>query len=42
MYNRGHWKKIIEDAEVQIKKGLLLYPATRPIHKTLEFSFGIP
>jgi len=29
---------IIEDAEVTIKKGLLLYPSTRPIHKTLEFS----
>jgi RecJ-like exonuclease len=31
-------QSIIEDAEVLIKKGLLLYPATRPIHKTLEFS----
>ena len=29
---------IIEDAEVTIKKGLLLYPSTRPVHKTLEFS----
>jgi len=29
---------IINDAEVAIKKGLLLYPSTRPIHKTLEFS----
>lgn len=36
-------KKIIEDAEVIIKRGLMLYPATRPIHKTLEFSpFFIP
>jgi RecJ-like exonuclease len=33
--------KILEDAEVIIKKGLLLYPATRPIHKTLEFSSAI-
>lgn len=30
--------QIINDAEVTIKKGLLLYPSTRPIHKTLEFS----
>ncbi len=30
--------KIIEDANITIKKGLLLYPATRPLHKTLEFS----
>lgn len=29
---------IINDAEVSIKKGLLLYPATRPVHKTLEYS----
>jgi len=33
--------KILEDAEVVIKKGLLLYPATRPIHKTLEFSSSL-
>ncbi|MEK6820546.1 MAG: DHHA1 domain-containing protein, partial [Nanoarchaeota archaeon] len=30
--------RIVEDAEVLIKKGLLLYPSTRPIHKALEFS----
>ena len=29
---------ILADAEVVIKKGLMLYPSTRPIHKTLEFS----
>lgn len=29
---------IINDAEMVIKKGLLLYPATRPLNKTLEFS----
>lgn len=29
---------IINDAEMIIKKGLLLYPATRPLNKTLEFS----
>jgi len=33
--------KIIECAEVIIKRGLLLYPATRPIHKTLEFSSSV-
>ena len=29
---------ILNDAELIIKKGLLLYPATRPLNKTLEFS----
>ncbi len=29
---------IINDAEMLIKKGLLLYPATRPLNKTLEFN----
>ncbi len=33
--------KIIEDAELVIKKGLMLYPATRPVHKALEFSSSI-
>ncbi len=33
--------KIIEDANVIIKKGLLLYPSTRPIHKALEFSSSL-
>lgn len=35
---------VLNDAEVIIKKGLLLYPATRPINRTLEFSssFFIP
>lgn len=32
---------IIKDADVTIKKGLLFYPSTRPIHKTLEFSSSI-
>lgn len=32
---------IISDAEVVIKKGLLLYPSTRPVHKALEFSSGM-
>ena len=32
---------IVTDSEVIIKRGLLLYPSTRPIHKTLEFSSGI-
>ena len=30
--------EIINDAEVNIKKGLLLYPSTRPIDRTLEYS----
>ncbi len=30
--------EIINDAEVKIKKGLLLYPSTRPIDRVLEFS----
>lgn len=30
--------KILEDAEVTVKKSILLYPSTRPINKTLEFS----
>lgn len=32
---------IINDAEMIIKKGLLFYPATRPLNKALEFSSGI-
>jgi len=30
--------EIINDADVNIKKGLLLYPSTRPIDRTLEYS----
>ena len=30
--------EIINDADVRIKKGLLLYPSTRPIDRTLEYS----
>ena len=30
--------RIINDAEVKIKKGLLLYPSTRPIDRALEYS----
>ncbi|MEK6935372.1 MAG: DHH family phosphoesterase [Nanoarchaeota archaeon] len=29
---------IIEDSKVTIKKGLLLYPSTRPLDKTIEYS----
>ena len=29
---------ILNDSEIVVKKGLLLYPATRPLNKTLEFS----
>jgi RecJ-like exonuclease len=36
--------KVINDAEVIIKKGLFIYPATRPLNKSLEYnsSFFIP
>ncbi|MBS3081187.1 DHH family phosphoesterase [Candidatus Pacearchaeota archaeon] len=30
--------QIIKEAEIEIKKGLLLYPSTRPLDKALEFS----
>ena len=29
---------ILKDSEVKTKKGLLLYPSTRPLNKTLEYS----
>lgn len=29
---------IIQDAKVKVKKGLLIYPSTRPLDKALEFS----
>lgn len=32
---------ILKEAEVQIKKGLLIYPATRPLDRTLEYSSSI-
>ena len=32
---------ILNDAGCVVKKGLLLFPSTRPVHKTLEFSSGI-
>ncbi len=32
---------IINDSELTIKKGLLFYPSTRPLHKTLEFGSSI-
>ncbi|MBU3913251.1 MAG: DHH family phosphoesterase [Nanoarchaeota archaeon] len=35
------YNQILSDAEVTIKKGLLFYPYTRPIHKTLEFSSSV-
>jgi len=34
-------QKIIEDGNINFKKGLLLYPATRPVNKTLEYSSSI-
>lgn len=35
------YSQILNDAEVTIKKGLLLYPATRPLDRVLENSFGV-
>lgn len=32
------YDEILKDAETIIKKGLLLYPSTRPLDKTLEYS----
>ncbi len=31
-------EKIIRESEVKIKKGLLIYPSTRPLDKSLEYS----
>ncbi|MAG02889.1 hypothetical protein CMI42_06125 [Candidatus Pacearchaeota archaeon] len=30
--------QIIKDADVQVKKGILIYPSTRPLDKALEYS----
>lgn len=35
------YDQIIKDAEITIKKGLLLYPSTRPLDKTLEYSTSL-
>lgn len=35
------YNQILTDAEVIIKRGVLFYPYTRPVHKTLEFSSSI-
>ncbi len=35
------YQKILSDAEVHIKKGLLLYPATRPLDRVLESSHSL-
>jgi single-stranded-DNA-specific exonuclease len=32
------YKEILDDASAKIQKGLLLYPSTRPINRTLEFA----
>lgn len=32
-----YFREILEDSETTIKKGLLLYPSTRPINKALEY-----
>jgi len=33
--------EILKDTEVVVKKGLMLYPATRPINKALEYGSGL-
>jgi RecJ-like exonuclease len=35
------YNTIIKDSKVIVKKGIILYPATRPINKTLEYSSEI-
>ena len=35
------YDEILKDAETIIKKGLLLYPSTRPLDKALEYSSGL-
>lgn len=35
------YDEILRDAEIVIRKGLLLYPATRPLDKALEYSSGL-
>ncbi len=35
------YDSILKDADVTIKKGLLIYPATRPLDKSLEYSSGL-
>jgi single-stranded-DNA-specific exonuclease len=34
----SRYDEIIKDSETTIKKGILLYPSTRPLDKTLEYS----
>jgi len=34
-------ESILKDSELTIKRGLLLYPATRPLDRVLENSFGL-
>jgi single-stranded-DNA-specific exonuclease len=31
-------KEILEDGEIQMKRGLLIYPSTRPLNRVLEYS----
>jgi single-stranded-DNA-specific exonuclease len=35
------YKQIIKESKVVVKKGLIMYPATRPINKVLEYSSDI-
>ncbi len=35
------YEDILKEAQVTIKKGLMIYPATRPLDKALEYSTGL-
>jgi len=35
------YDEILKDAEIVIRKGLLLYPSTRPLDRALEYSSGL-
>src|SRR3989344_1545734 len=44
MLEKNHGKiynSIINDSHVTVKKGLIMYPATRPINKVLEYSSDV-
>ncbi|HVY01225.1 MAG TPA: DHH family phosphoesterase [Candidatus Nanoarchaeia archaeon] len=34
------YSEIIQDSEVEVRKGLLLYPSTRPLDRALEYASG--
>ncbi|MBI2452206.1 DHH family phosphoesterase [Candidatus Pacearchaeota archaeon] len=35
-----YFSDVLNDAETVVKKGLLIYPSTRPLNKALEYSFN--